>query len=198
MQITVAKTQFSGTANGVDWEIDLAAVPQDRLADMVEGWIEQGMTIILQRAKAGGSASERRAATKDILVRFQDGTYSFGRGAGGPRLTEEQQAELDVLRQWAMANSGWSKTVAEKEIKWKTREDQWSNVVRVALIANMTEAGWSADQIKAADLASLVADPDNRAAVKSAFAEAIAERAAVLKAAAAPVAKSGIAGLKLG
>jgi hypothetical protein len=88
---------LTGTANTVNWSLNLAGVPDGARDDLISGLLAQGALIIAQRAGSGKDVSERAKLTKQAIEKMQDGLYAFGQGGGGARLTPEQDAWIEWL-----------------------------------------------------------------------------------------------------
>lgn len=103
---------ITGTANEVNWSLNIAGIPDAAREDIVAGLIRQGALIIAQRSGSGKDLAARKAATVAAMKKLQDGSYVFGGGGGGgPRLTPEQDAWIEYLK------ADGEKTVSGKTLR---------------------------------------------------------------------------------
>lgn len=87
----------TGKANGVSWSVNFGATPADQLDRIIRGLVEQGATIIAQRAASGKDVTDRASKTLDNMARIQNGSYQFGGGGGGPRQSPEEKGWIKWL-----------------------------------------------------------------------------------------------------
>ena len=126
----------TGKSNGVNWSVNFGATPADQLDRIIRGCLEQGVTILHQRAASGKDATERATKTKDIATRLQNGSYQFGGGGGGPRQSPEEKGWIKWLNAIGHKEGG-------KAVSGETLERAQKSLCRQALV----KKGIPADQL---------------------------------------------------
>lgn len=126
----------TGKSNGVNWSVNFGATPADQLDRIIRGCLEQGVTILHQRAASGKDAAERATKTKEIAARLQNGTYQFGGGGGGPRQSPEEKGWVKWLNAIGHKEGG-------KAVNGETLERAQKSLCRQALV----KKGIPADQL---------------------------------------------------
>lgn len=82
---SVNLTDFSGTVVKVPVDVKLSHWTPEQASHMIQGLVEQGLLIILQRATA--NAQDKKAAILDKVKKLEAGNYTFGEG--GASMTPE-------------------------------------------------------------------------------------------------------------
>jgi hypothetical protein len=91
---SVNLTDFSATINGVPVNVEVSKWDAEQAAHMIAGLVDQGLTIIIQRATAG--AEDKVKAIKAKAAALSKGNYTFGQG-GGASLSPETRGWIDWL-----------------------------------------------------------------------------------------------------
>lgn len=124
---SVNLSDFSGTINGVPVNVELSKWSPEQAAHMIEGLVDQGLTIILQRATAG--AEDKAKAIKAKAEALAKGNYSFGQG-GGASLSPETRGWIDWLGPRVTVPKG--KTLSKKN---------WEDYAKVVMQRDLLSSG---------------------------------------------------------
>lgn len=165
----------TGKANGVSWSVNFGATPADQLDRIIRGLVEQGATIIAQRAASGKDVTDRATKTLDNMARLQNGAYQFGGGGGGPRQSPEEKGWIKWLNAIGHKESG-------KAVSGDTLERAQKSLCRQALV----KKGMAADQLGKAIVEKLEAWKAGKVANTPELAQAIEAEKRLANAKAAP------------
>lgn len=165
----------TGKANGVNWTVNFGATPAEQLDRIIRGCLEQGVTILHQRAASGKDLADRAEKTKDIAARLQNGTYQFGGGGGGPRQSPEEKGWIKWLNAIGHKEGG-------KAVSGDTLERAQKSLCRQALV----KKGMPADQLGKAIVEKLEAWKTAKIANTPELAQAIEAEKRLANAKAAP------------